>query len=225
MNDPFMDFIKTNLRYNYDHNQKDYLLFLRIPKNASSSIMEHLGDRNLLKKYESKLQALLDHKIYKGFFAATHARPHELESVINSIELKAFSFAVVRNPWDRVVSMYHFGKKMGLADLFGLNDDLSFEGFCEVLESRRWDRSFIPVFNQVEWTHNSIEVNEILKFENLAQDFSQMIKSNKLEGISPHLPHANQTNHKHYRDYFTSDTQRIIESIFEEDCDAFKYVF
>ena len=41
-----MEFVKTNLQYNYNHNQKDYLLFLRIPKNASSSIMEHLLDRD-----------------------------------------------------------------------------------------------------------------------------------------------------------------------------------
>ena len=220
-----MDFIKTNLRYNYNHNQKDYLLFLRIPKNASSSIMKHLGKRNLLKKYESKLQASLDHKIYKGFFAATHGRPHELESVINSIELKAFSFAVVRNPWDRVVSMYHFGEKMGLANLFGLNDDLSFEGFCEAIESRRWDRSFLPVFKQIEWTHGSIEVNEILRFENLSKDFSDMIKNNSIKDISSHLPHINKTNRTNYRDYFSKRTEKIIESVFEEDCDVFKYTF
>jgi len=220
-----MEFVKANLEYNYEHNQKDYLLFLRIPKNASSSIMEHLGDRNLLVKYARKLELSLDEKIYKSFFAATHARPHELESVINSIELRAFSFAVVRNPWDRVVSMYHFGKKMGLADLFGLSNDLSFEGFCEIIEARRWDRSFFPVFKQIEWTHSSIEVNEILRFENLSKDFSDMIKNHSIKGISPYLPHINKTNHKNYRDYFSKRTEKIIESVFEEDCDVFKYTF
>lgn len=225
MEDAFMEFVKTNLQYNYNHNQKDYLLFLRIPKNASSSIMEHLGDRNLLAKYERKLQQSLDKEIYKGFFAATHARPHELESVINSIELKAFSFAVVRNPWDRVVSMYHFAKKMGLADLFNLNNDLSFDDFCEVIESRRWDRSFLPTFKQVEWTHGSIEVNEILRFENLSKDFSNMIQNNSIKDISSYLPHINKTNHTDYRDYFSSRTKKIIHSVFEEDCDAFKYNF
>ena len=225
MDEPFIDFIRTNLSYNYTHNQKDYLLFLRIPKNASSSIMKHLGERNLLEKYRVKLQASLDSEIYKGVFDATHARPHELESIINSIELRAFSFAVVRNPWDRVVSMYHFGKEMGLAHLFGLSNNLSFEDFCETLHSRATDRLFIAAFKQVEWTHNSIEVNKILRFENLSQDFSDMIKDHDIQGISPSLPHINRTNHKHYRDYFTSNTQKIIRSTFEEDCDVFKYSF
>ena len=50
-----MDFVKANLQYNYEHNQKDYILFLRIPKNASSSIMDHLGNRNLIKNMRDGL--------------------------------------------------------------------------------------------------------------------------------------------------------------------------
>jgi len=224
--DNFLDFVKANLQYNYDHNQKDYILFLRIPKNASSSIMDHLGDRNLIKKYERRLEASLDNNIYKEFFSVTHARPHEIQSLVDPIEIKSsFSFSVVRNPWDRVVSMYFFGKKMGLGDLFDLDNDVSFEYFCEILNDRKLDRSFMPTFQQVEWTHGGIEVAEILKFENLSEDFSNMIKTHKIKGISTHLPHINRTDHKNYRDYFSERTKKIVQYVFEEDCEAFKYSF
>ena len=223
MNDPILEFFRASLAEPF--NQTDSLLFLRIPKNASSSIMEKLGTRNIVKKYEKKLQESLDKNIYKDFFSATHARPHELQSVISPVEFGCFSFAVVRNPWDRVVSMYHFSIKKGLANLFGLDNDLSFEGFCEVLRSREGDRSFMPVFKQTEWTHGSIEVDEILKFENLSEDFSAMIKNHDIKDMPPRLPHHNRTIHKPYQDYFNSGTQKIIKKVFEEDCDLLKYVF
>ncbi len=223
MDDPILEFFKASL--NVPFNQTEHLLFLRIPKNASSSIMKVLGKRNIAQRYEKELQESLNKTIYKDFFAATHARPHELLTVISSIELDCFSFAVARNPWDRAVSMYHFAKKLGLGNLFGLDNGLSFERFCEVLQSRDGDRSFMPVFKQTEWTHGSIKVNEILKFENLSEDFSAMVKKHHIKDISPDLPHINSTVHKPYRDYFNSNTQKIIKKVFEEDCDRLRYVF
>jgi len=223
MDDPILEFFKASL--NVPFNQTEHLLFLRIPKNASSSIMKVLGKRNIAQRYEKELQESLNKTIYKDFFAATHARPHELLTVISSIELDCFSFAVARNPWDRAVSMYHFAKKLGLGNLFGLDNGLSFERFCEVLQSRDGDRSFMPVFKQTEWTHGSIKVNEILKFENLSEDFSAMVKKHHIKDISPDLPHINSTIHKPYRDYFNSNTQKIIKKVFEEDCDRLRYVF
>ena len=223
MDDPILEFFRASLASPF--NRTDFLLFLRIPKNASSSIMDKLGTRNIVKKYERKLQESLDKNIYKDYLTATHARPHELQTVISSIELNCFSFAVARNPWDRVVSMYHFGRKMGLEDLFGINNDLSFEGFCELLKSREGDRSFMPVFKQTEWTHGSIEVNEILKFENLSEDFSAMVKKHGIKDMSPRLPYINRSAHQPYQDYFDSNTRKIIRKVFEEDCDLLKYVF
>ncbi len=223
MDDPILEFFKASL--NVPFNRTEHLLFLRIPKNASSSIMKVLGKRNIAQRYEKELQESLNKTIYKDFFAATHARPHELLTVISSIELDCFSFAVARNPWDRAVSMYHFAKKLGLGNLFGLDNGLSFERFCEVLQSRDGDRSFMPVFKQTEWTHGSIKVNEILKFENLSEDFSAMVKKHHIKDISPDLPHINSTVHKPYRDYFNSNTQKIIKKVFEEDCDRLRYVF
>jgi hypothetical protein len=223
MDDPILEFFKASL--NVPFNQTEHLLFLRIPKNASSSIMKVLGKRNIAQRYEKELQESLNKTIYKDFFTATHARPHELLTVISSIELDCFSFAVARNPWDRAVSMYHFAKKLGLGNLFGLDNGLSFERFCEVLQSRDGDRSFMPVFKQTEWTHGSIKVNEILKFENLSEDFSAMVKKHHIKDISPDLPHINSTVHKPYRDYFNSNTQKIIKKVFEEDCDRLRYVF
>jgi hypothetical protein len=83
----------------------------------------------------------------------------------------------------------------------------------------------MPVFKQTEWTHGSIKVNEILKFENIKEDFSSMIEKHGIKNLSPRLPHTNSTSHKPYRDYFNSNTKQIVKKVFEEDCDLLKYVF
>ena len=67
---------------------------------------------------------------------------------------------------------------MGLGNAFDLRNDLSFEDFCQILESKRFDSTFIPTFNQVEWTHSCIQLNEILRFENLAEDLDTLFISN-----------------------------------------------
>tara|TARA_Y100000004_G_C8891798_1_gene402390 strand:+ start:286 stop:969 length:684 start_codon:yes stop_codon:yes gene_type:complete len=227
MQDDFLNFFKAAIKVRQDDSllNKDHLLFLRIPKNASSSIMQVLGTRNIVKRYESELTEKLDHNIYKKVFDVTHARPEELRSVINPLELDCFSFAVVRNPWDRVVSMYHFGKKLGLAYLFGLKNDLSFSGFCKVLKDREGDPFFLPVFKQTEWTNTSLGLNCILKFENLREDYKSMVEKNNISCVSSDLPHTNKSKHSHYKDYFTIEDKKLIKSIFEEDCDTFRYSF
>jgi hypothetical protein len=223
MKDPLLDFLKASLQTSsVDTN---YLLFLRIPKNASSSIVRHLGNRNIVKKYEEKLEKSVDNNIYKNFFDPTHARPHELLKVISPLELDCFSFAVCRNPWDRVVSMYHFGRKLGLGNVFNLSNKLSFGEFCATLKNREHDRSFLPAFKQIEWVNGGVEVNEVLRFENLRRDFSDMIRNYNIKNINCDLPHDNSTDHTPYKDYYNQETADMIHSIFEEDCDRFKYTF
>jgi len=81
------------------------------------------------------------------------------------------------------------------------------------------------VFKQIEWIDSSIEVSEVLRFENLQQDFQNMLEKNNINNISTTLPHVNRTNHKNYRDYFNFNTKKIIKTVFEQDCDSFKYIF
>lgn len=88
-----------------------HLIFYRIPKNASTSMTEHLGQFNLIKKHEKRFYELADRKLYKGWFDPTHAKPTEVYNVLRREMANYFSFCIVRNPWDRAVSMYHFAQK------------------------------------------------------------------------------------------------------------------
>ena len=202
-----------------------HVIFYRIPKNASTSMMDHLGPINLIKKYETLFQEKADKKVYRNWFDPTHAKPDEAYKILKNELSKYFSFCIVRNPWDRAISMYHFAIKQQLFSLYEVDVKLSFEEFCNVLYERKDDYSFIATHKQVEWTRGYYPPKVILRFENLQKEFRGMLEEYSIQHISPDIPHKNSTKHSHYKDYYTPETKKIIANVFEEDIDTFKYTY
>lgn len=202
-----------------------HVLFLRIPKNASSSMMKLLGNYNLIKKHEQKFTSQADSKIYKGWFDPTHATQEEVYKVLRGDAQKSFSFCIVRNPWSRAVSMYHFSKKMKLNHLYGIHENISFNEFVEIMNDFRLNKHFIATFPQTKWTKGPIQLDEILKFETLSSDYKKMREKYSLFHLAENVPHENSTEHDVYQKYYDSHTKKMVELIFEEDVDEFKYLF
>lgn len=202
-----------------------HLVFYRIPKNASTSLTKHLGSLNLIKKHEKRFHEIVDKRIYKDWFDPTHAKPNEAYKVFKNELASYFSFCVVRNPWDRIVSMYNFSSKEKLGSLYNLPNDMSFEQFCHLLSDRKDDSLFIGSHKQVEWTKGYFPPKVILRFENLQNEFAAMLKDYNIHHINPEIPRLNSTKHSHYKDYYTPETKKIIANVFEEDIDVLKYTF
>ena len=137
------------------------------------------------------------------------------------------SFAVVRNPWDRAVSMYHFAQKYDLGKLYGINTQMSFQEFCELMlrKYEEKDKNFIAIHDQCSWLEGMFEPNFILRFENLNEDFSNMLDICQIKHINKNLPHENSTERKPYKEYYNDQSIKIIEKIFERDIDKFKYSY
>jgi len=202
-----------------------HLIFYRIPKNASTSMSEHLGQFNLIKKHEKRFYELADRKLYKGWFDPTHAKPTEVYNVFRREMANYFSFCIVRNPWDRAVSMYHFAQKNDLGRLYNIKTEMTFEVFCELLKDYEDDPYFIASHKQTQWMEGLYPPNETLRFENLQEEFSRMLKEYNISHIRTELPHKNSTDHKFYQEYFNTNTKKIIKQVFEKDVDTLKYTF
>jgi hypothetical protein len=201
------------------------LIFVRIPKNASTSVFNHLGNLNLIKKHEKAFEQLLKDKTYRGWFSPTHAKPNEIYRILGNMAKNYVSFAIVRNPYDRMVSMYHFAIKNKLAKLYGMQEEFTFQQFCEILLDKytEQDKTFIAIHPQADWLEGAFEPNFVLRFENLEKEFDNMLKQCNIQHINPELPRENSSERGHYHDYFDFQSRKITEKIFEKDFDLFKY--
>jgi hypothetical protein len=127
-----------------------------------------------------------------------------------------FKFAFVRNPWDRVVSMYSYRLRNR-----EIPEDLSFAEFV----LKRHDYPFGMHREQVkmiEDLHGKIAMDFIGRFENLENDWS--ILQNRLK-ISSSLPHLKATAHKPYQAYYSPELINEVADMYPRDIQIFGYDF
>lgn len=149
-------------------------------------------------------------------------------------------FTVVRNPWDRVVSAYHYAKmeksywhdnlnRIAPHPDYELLSKRTFSECCEILKNRRnllkhesWHPQHLWVA-KTENGNNSLMVDFVLRYENLENDFKVLCE--KLEIKNIYLPRVNPSNHGNYRICYTEETKEIIGNLYKKDTELFKYEF
>lgn len=146
--------------------------------------------------------------------------------------LTYFKFTFIRNPWDRLVSAYHFlrGGGYGVADRNWFDRELSnYRDFDEFV--RNWLRQenihkhihFHPQVEFLEDQNNSgIKVDFIGLYENIESDFTHI--ATRL-GVSNRLQKGNASSHKSYKDYYCETTREIVRKIYLRDIERFGYDF
>lgn len=167
-----------------------------------------------------------------------------VHSPLNSLKTEfnqdAFSFAVVRNPWDRMLSYYFYIKastKNRLEDSLAgrlkkshklkkspehLTKTLEFlnKGFDYFIKNDQlWQMTNMSIAHQ---TDIAKDVDLILKFENLKEDFIQI--QHKLDCFAD-LPHTNNTKHNHYSTYYTQETIDMVAKKFKDEITKYGYDF
>ena len=194
-------------------------IFVEVPKTGSTSIRTIIG--------EPQKPHLNIQEIKKNFFHETSLEMNPLKYFFQKRKLKRqwnryFKFGFVRNPWDRVVSLYL--RKEGLQ----MSDKMTFEEFVHWIENSS-DTSIHPSKhqNQLDWfldEKGNIAVDFIGKFETLNEDWK--IISTNLD-IKQSLPHNNKnpSKKKHYSAYYTDELKNIIAEKFKVDIAYFGYTF
>lgn len=133
-----------------------------------------------------------------------------------------FKFTFVRNPWDRMVSIWNYF-------LNAFQDDIripkcSFRDFLET-NSMLSNKSIIshsrPQCETVE-CDNKIFIDFVGKFENIDEDWK--IVCRKI-GINKTLPVTNQYPHDYYKKYYDDWCIQRVSEIYRRDIELFNYQF
>lgn len=208
----------------------DKFLFIAIPRTGSMSVIEALKPHGLhAVKYDvGKVDVRFDPE--RPLTTFYHASPESLieANVISRewfLERKVFTF--IRNPWDRMVSLYHY-----LFDTLRRHGEMSFEDF--VVDVTLRPQQTVGPYNwcglsqaqpQVRWLEGSERREfQLSRFEDMATEWGEV---QLLLGITTKLPHigasARQLDYQPY--YYTPVLQQLVGAYYKEDVKLGGYTF
>lgn len=201
-------------------------IFVHIPKTAGSSVTVALG------AVAHRPQRLLVNRGLKRLgFGANRFGPHPWKwfrqhepAAVMKKHLPAeifggfFKFAFVRNPWDQLVSYYHWIKQ---TPAHGRHQQVRAMSFAEYL---RYETSREKFSQQSFITDRDgrLLVDFVGRFERLADDFRFVC--NQL-GLAPPLAHAKKSDRGDYREYYTPPDIELVKEHFRSDIERFGYSF
>lgn len=140
---------------------------------------------------------------------------------------KAYTFTLVRNPWDKVVSHYEYRRKKNKTEIAARG--ISFADWVKMTYGADKDtfyynnpRSFQA---QVEWLKDEkgkISLDYIGKLESINEDFNHIKHA---IGLDAEIPHLNASKRANYQSYYDDETRDIVAHWFREDIKEFGYTF
>ncbi len=150
------------------------------------------------------------------------ALPKERRMAIGQKQFETyFKFGFVRNPWDRIVSLYE------RAEAQQMKEKMSFDEFVEWIQySSSTCVHSSPHRYQLDWfvdPDGRVLADFIGRFERLEEDWTFV--ASKL-GITEGLPHRRSNpRERHYTEYYSARTRELIAAKFKVDIETFGYEF
>lgn len=215
-------------------------IFVHIPKNGGMTIRRNpeLRQKVLLatpnnhinKQYTKGLARVMEEN--GDHYGFEHARWRDWNQDIRE---NHSAFAIIRNPWSRVVSRFEFAKKVIYleenSDHYGQEDYIDCSSFEAFLETRHewggkkffWHRAvrgWYPAFDYVSDENGKVKC-DILRFEHYSDDIKSYL------GVLSNPPPRNVTGYKQstYTDYYNEKTIQIVADWYKSDIDYWGYDF
>jgi len=209
---------------------KDNMIFFHVPKVAGTSIVKFFESNNHVYK-DRQPQTLLN---FNPHIIVTdrHITLSEYSDLIGcddygrQIFREFFKFAFVRNPWDKVVSMYFWHTQNYTLNSIFIKKYPTFDDWVRSLYTNF--KNEIDDYNirpQHIYTHIGGEqaVDFIGRFENITEDFKYVCDMLNESNVHKSLPTKNVTVHNPYQSYYTDETKNMIAEIFSDDINLFQY--
>lgn len=153
---------------------------------------------------------------------------HPHLGIVKEYYPNAKTMSVVRNPWQRVFSLYRKIRDEGywldwngktLLDLKPINEWV--EDYCDPEIPFEFPRWFNRFTNQLDFVHiNNKWVDYICRAENLEYDFK---KVKEYLNCDIPLPDVSNYDHWEFKKHFSDQSIKLIAKLHKTDCEHFQY--
>jgi hypothetical protein len=196
-------------------------VFIHVPKTAGKSLQQILRPHGRLLAESDELVEKAGRK--DGILNPTHMRSRDVADALGAQEwAHLYSFGFVRNPWDRMVSLYSYITQTRAHALHRHAAELTFDGFLNGGEMMK------PVMRPMwEWLSDQDGrqlVLEVFRFEDLSEIYPTIVSKCGL-AERPALPHLNASRRRDYRAYYTDAQAERVALLFEREIQLFGYRF
>ena len=188
------------------HNDPKFV-FLHLPKNAGSSVTKALARHIGVQREELRY----------GQNKFIYAR--NLHKFIDDPE-SYFIFSVIRNPWDRVVSYFHYLQQIRQPP-YNLDKNVKFADWVKG-KGFRGLQTQMSQLSDVFPCNVSTKVNYVARLENLTEEWQAICDG---MGIECELMHDKKSKHRDYTEYYDDETKDIIYRNYKDDVDCLAYYF
>ena len=189
-------------------------IFVHIPKTGGTSIENVLGDS-------------ADQPVSGG--SAHDPITHYKEKYSEHFD-QYFKFSIVRNPWDRTLSIFNYLSNGGNQSEVGLNIAKEigndFKKFCKNILVAEQCSTALTLHLRSQWQYLNLpaasKFDFIGRFETLEEDYENI--AYKL-GITAKLPHTRKTPHLPYWNYYDEECITIVQERYAKDVAQWEYKF
>lgn len=201
--------------------------FIDIPRTGSTSIKVQLGEKldyifgKADDKYSRRPSPFPDHSIAQEMRALFGVDRWN----------RIFTFSFVRNPWDRMLSIYLFRRNI----IKTIPPSISFKDYIMMLSYPQYNFSaYYSPYSYRGYYYSACEyilgrraepiVSFVGKYENRHSALETISKTIGLQ-LSEDLSLSVSRGESHYSEYYDSTSMEIVAQFFKDDIKAFGYEF
>lgn len=227
---PASDTIEAGKSLRISHRHR--FVFLAVPRTGSTTM------RRVLDPF-SDIRGVHYSRASRDFPFYNHISARDLKLIFERCgwDWRAYrKFCVVRNPFDRVVSLYHHRlappakRERGSSALYRIRNRLTWwffspSSFAQFVEGIDQTRGLTKSIGHFAFTPSGETlVDDILRYERLSEDGPEYLRSLGLPAQDLELPNLNMSEGRRPHDeYYDAETRRRVAELYRFEIDHFGY--
>ena len=202
-------------------------IFIHIPKCGGTSIENLIWPRP-----EDRTEA----NLWMGFISKyrnkyqTGGLQHLLASQVREeVGLDIFNyyykFAIVRNPWDRIVSQFAYMQtRPDLMDFIGMQPDTEFKAYLNLIQAKQHVQ-WMPQTDFILDQDGTLLVDKIGRLESLEEDFIEIFRILGICREQNKIFHFNRSQRESIDHYYDQETIEMVSEMYSSDISFLNHSF